>query len=156
MAKRMIKVVRRKGKVISRRKVRTKQAAVAKKQVAKVVEAPAPVPANIKTVKPIVTAKQGTMVTLEDRQIAQMLADPRFNEAIPCVQSGSNQMKKITQRCGRCNAKRKKAKSSIMKQARACIVGMNKKQKANLKKLLGSDNVQVLVANGKGVKTVKL
>jgi hypothetical protein len=140
MAKKIVKVIKRNGKVVKKVTISS--------------NANLPESKTQNTVKTTDLKPNPTLVTLEDRQIAQMLADPRFNEAIPCVQSGSNQMKKITKRCGRCNAKRKKAKYAIMKQARTCIARMNKSQKTNLKKLLGAEKIQVMVANGSSVKPV--
>ena len=105
-------------------------------------------------VQPAALPVNAAMVTLEDRQIATMVADPRFVAAIPCLQNGKSEMKQIGKRCGRCNKKRTKARRAVMKEVRTCIARMSGQEKNTLKSLIGTKKVQVMVANGKSVRSV--
>lgn len=102
----------------------------------------------------IASATNGKSLTLEDRAVNSLINDPRFTSVIPCLQNGKSEMLKIGKRCGRCNAKRAKAKSQIMRQVRSCIARMGKPQKQALKQLLGVEEVKVFVASRTAVRNV--
>lgn len=143
MAKRMVKIVKR-GKTVIRKTVVRPKAAAAKKQA----------PKQIPKIKATNVAATNGILVLEDRQIAAMMADPRYTSVIPCLKASAASAKKVGKRCGRCNRKRSNAKNAIMRTTRQCIASMGKNEKEQLKKLTGASKIQVMTVAGKRTKPV--
>lgn len=94
------------------------------------------------------------LLTLEDRHLLAMLSDPRYTGAIPCVMRSQSELKKVGKRCGRCNKKRARMRSSVLRDMRACLARMDSAQQQVFKTLAGARNIQIAVAVDRTVKTI--
>ncbi len=105
---------------------------------------------------PVVTPDQipasKVLLTLEDRHLIAMISDPRYTAAIPCLARGQGEMQKGGKRCGRCNKKRARLRSSVLKDIRNCLVSMGPAHQAAFKALAGAQKVRVMVISGAAVK----
>lgn len=93
------------------------------------------------------TTKQSGGVTIDDRVIRMMLADPRFLNVAPCLQSGKAKLLAADNSCGRCG-RRFSTRRSAFSTLRACLLSLPEGQRAAIKKLLRTDDVRI-AAKGK-------
>jgi hypothetical protein len=106
----------------------------------------APLPA---TVQPEALPPNKQLLVIEDSTIKMMLVDPRFTNAVPCLQAGRAELKGISKKCGRCSRQRTTLRRKAFNKVRRCLASLNGSQRGQVKKLLGVKNVRVILQGGK-------
>lgn len=101
-----------------------------------------------------VQAGNKNLVTIEDSTVKMIISDPRYTEAIPCLQNGRSALKSVKKRCGRCSRKRKQLQNDAMSQIKGCIAGLRGEQAKKFKELIGAKKVRVYQNAGRGRQPV--
>lgn len=102
-----------------------------------------------KQVRPLPAPSNGSL-TVGDKHIRAMMADPRFTSAIPCLSSGQTKLNNTGKVCGRCSRKRSQYIRETMGEIRRCLASLPDPQRKQLKKLLQADDVTLITKGGKG------
>ncbi len=90
------------------------------------------------------------LYTIDSPQLRAMLDDTRILTLVPCLLGVKQQRSNNLGSCGSCAAKKKKAEDTAMASAKACIVGLKKAQRDELKKILNARQLRLTVRrNGK-------
>lgn len=89
----------------------------------------------------------GKLVTIDDKQIRNMVNDQRFLAAFPCLQGGNKLLQQSPRLCGRCMKKRQTAINGAMTAMRTCIGTLDQTSRNTLKKLLNANQVRVSFRN---------
>lgn len=94
------------------------------------------------------------LLVIEDSTIRAILADPRYLNAVPCLQGGKKALMTVNKRCGRCDRRRKQLRADAMNQLKSCIAGLRGQAATNFKSLLGVQKVRIYQPGRKGTKPV--
>jgi hypothetical protein len=91
-----------------------------------------------------------SLLIIEEHTIRAMLADPRYTQAVPCLQAGKQRLAKAGTGCGGCSRVRAASKQKALAAVKQCIANLTEAQRGQVKKLLGAKQVRV-VLQGKHV-----
>jgi hypothetical protein len=90
------------------------------------------------------------LLVIEEHTIRAMLVDPRYLQAVPCLQAGKQRLAKAGTGCGGCSRTRAASKQKALASVKQCIANLTAPQREQVKRLLGAKQVRV-VLQGKHV-----
>lgn len=102
-----------------------------------------------RVVRPEELPRNTSLLVIEDNVIKAMMADPRFTNAIPCLQSGKIELKNVSKKCGRCSRRRTSLRRKAFNNIRRCLANLAGSQRGQIKKLLGVQRVRVVLKGGR-------
>jgi hypothetical protein len=95
-------------------------------------------------------AMSTNLAIIDDMTAKAILADPRYLQAVPCLQNSKVAWDSIDKKCSRCDRRRKAMQTNTIKQIKNCIAGLKGEAAVQFKALMGVKQVRVMQTAGKG------